>query len=263
MKTKTFFSALLIFILLAYTQEAMAQTEQELKATILHLDSAFWKSYNSCDTAQFKKFITADVEFYHDKGGITNGAAALTESVTKNLCSNKNFRLRREAVAGTVKVYPLKKDNEVYGAVITGEHVFYINDGDKPEFLDGQANFTHLWLLQNGEWKMKRILSFNHHAAAYINKRKETSLTDKQLDELTGNYKSDKSGVMNLVKQGNVLLLKSEDNTYTLYPQDAASFFSKERDLVFEFEKDADNKPIKMIVKEHGAVADELLFEKK
>jgi hypothetical protein len=39
-------------------------------------------------------------------------------------------------------------------------------------------------------------------------------------------------------------------------------FFSKERDLVFEFVKDAAGKPVKMIVMEHEAKADELIFEK-
>jgi hypothetical protein len=39
-------------------------------------------------------------------------------------------------------------------------------------------------------------------------------------------------------------------------------FFTKERDLTFQFVKDAAGKPLKMIVNEHGAKADELFFEK-
>ncbi|MEP6949265.1 MAG: hypothetical protein ABI863_08330 [Ginsengibacter sp.] len=67
-----------MFILFSCSSNAIAQTQEEnLTATILNLDSAFWKTYNSCDTAGNKAFFTDDVEFYHDKGGITLGAPAL------------------------------------------------------------------------------------------------------------------------------------------------------------------------------------------
>jgi Domain of unknown function (DUF4440) len=143
---------------------AGAQTEHEkLTATILHLDSAFWNAYNKCDTAVFKNFFTDDVEFYHDKGGITTSSSALVEIMDKNLCGNNNYRLRREALAGTVRVYPMQNGNEIYGAIISGEHLFYITANGKPEYLDGHASFMDLWLLNNGEWKMARILSYDHH----------------------------------------------------------------------------------------------------
>ena len=60
-----------------------------------------------------------------------------------------------------------------------------------------------------------------------------------------------------------MLLLKGDKNTFTLYPLSDTSFFTEERDLIFEFVKDAAGRPLKLIVKEHGAVADELMFEKK
>ena len=119
MKTKLNFSSVLIPVLVTSSACIYGQTEQkQLTATILHLDSAFWNAYNNCDTAQFKNFVTDSVEFYHDKGGITLGAKALIESLNKNICGNVNSRIRREAVAGTVKVYPMQNGNEIYGAVI-------------------------------------------------------------------------------------------------------------------------------------------------
>src|SRR5688500_7525241 len=126
MKTKPVFrSALFVIVLVAYSAHVIAQTEyQKLTATILHLDSAFWNAYNNCDTAQFKNFFTEDVEFYHDKGGVTMGARALIESLNRNICGNADSRLRREAVAGTVKVYPMEDNNKIYGAIISGEHLF-------------------------------------------------------------------------------------------------------------------------------------------
>jgi Domain of unknown function (DUF4440)/Domain of unknown function (DUF3471) len=263
MKTKSIYrAAVFIIVLSVFSGTVPAQTEQQLTATITRLDSAFWKAYNNCDTTQFIKYLTDDVEFYHDKGGITTGATALIKSLDKNLCSNSNYHLRREAVAGTVKVYPMQNRNEIYGAIISGEHVFYITENGKPEYLDGDANFTQLWLLKNGTWKMARILSFNHHAAEYKNNRKEAEVPVQQLEQLTGTYKSEKFGIMAVTRENKVLLLKSDNNSFTLYPLRDTLFFTKERDLTFQFVKDAAGKPVKMIVNEHGVKADELMFEK-
>jgi len=245
-----------------YSQKTHAQTEQQVTATILHLDSLFWNAYNSCDTGKFKNFFTNDVEFYHDKGGATFGIQALVASFNKNLCGNSDFRLRREAVEGTVKVYPLKKSEEIYGAVISGEHVFYIIQKGKPELLDGQASFTHLWLLKNGEWKMARVLSYNHHAADYVNKRKEIKLDENKLDKLTGIYKGSQTGEIKIQREDNHLLMLIGEKKYIIFPETDTTFFSKERDLTFEFVKDGTNKISKMIVREKGVIAEEAIFEK-
>jgi hypothetical protein len=251
----------ILSMLSIHTQQASAQTAPDsVTAIILHLDSSFWNAYNNCDTNAIKNYFMPDVEFYHDKGGITLGASALTQSLAKNLCSNVNYHLRREAVPGTVKVYPLQDNNVFYGAVITGEHLFYITQNNKPELLDGDANFTHLWLLTDGVWKMSRILSYNHHQPAYINTKKEIQLNSTQLDKLTGTYKSDKFGKLQLKREAQVLLLYDGKNSYTLYPQSPTSFFTKDRDLVFDFTLDVSGKPVKMTVKEHGDIADELSF---
>ncbi len=144
----------------------LAQTDLEkLPAVILQEDSLFWKAYNDCDTAQFRHFFTEDVEFYHDKGGFTQGRENLMANTKKNLCSNEDFRLRREAVAGSLQVFPLENNGVIYGAILSGEHVFYIWGKDKAEYLDGRARFSHVWLLKDGAWKMSRILSYDHRPA--------------------------------------------------------------------------------------------------
>lgn len=141
-----------------------AQTEdQKITALIVEQDRLFWHAYNTCDGEAFRRFITDDVEFYHDKGGITLGIDALTDSFKKNLCGSNN-KVRREAVPGSVKVSLLRNGKEIYGAVMSGEHLFYLTQPGKPESLDGRANFTHLWLIKNGTAKMSRILSYDHRA---------------------------------------------------------------------------------------------------
>ena len=151
----------------SFSPAAAAEAEQEkLASEIFRKDSLFWNAYNTCDTNKFKEFFTDDVEFYHDKGGPIVGADPLTENLKKNLCGGSGSRLRREVVAGTEKVFPLWKDNIIYGAILSGEHVFYVTEKGKSEYLDGHANFTHLWLKKDGDFRMARILSYDHRPAS-------------------------------------------------------------------------------------------------
>ena len=132
-----------------------------LTKIILHHDSLFWQAYNACDIDKMKTFLTDDVEFYHDKGGLTTTSNGLMAAIRKGICSNDNWRLRREALPATVHVFPLNG----YGAILSGQHYFYINEKGKPEFRDGLARFTHVWQLKDNQWKMARILSYDHMPA--------------------------------------------------------------------------------------------------
>jgi len=159
--------ALLTFLFaFVFTMASHAQeTEQNITQHILHKDSLFWQSYNRCDTSGYDRFFSNDVEFYHDKGGITLGADNMALSIKKNLCSNSDFRIRREEVKGTVKFFALQNNGVIYGAILSGDHFFYISEKGKAERLDGRAKFTHLWLLKDEVWKMNRILSYDHGPA--------------------------------------------------------------------------------------------------
>jgi hypothetical protein len=127
-------------------------------------DDAFWQAYNACDTKAFRGFFSSDVEFYHDRGGPTIGLDALDGTLAKNLCGGAS-KLRRETLPDTVRWSILRSGDTVYGAIVAGEHLFYVRPPDKPEFLDGRARFLSLWLLKDGAWKMARLLSYDHGPA--------------------------------------------------------------------------------------------------
>lgn len=167
--------ATLLLVFSFFPKKLSAQTDLEkLPAIILREDSLFWKTYNDCDTAGARRFFTEDVEFYHDKGGPSFGREQLISITKKNLCNNENFRLRRAAVAGSLRVFPMENGGVIYGAILSGEHVFYIWGKNTAEYLDGRARFTHLWLLQpDGGWKMSRILSYDHRPAAAVDDAKK------------------------------------------------------------------------------------------
>jgi len=248
----------MVMLLLSLSVGALSaqDNDQQLSATILHKDSLFWQAYNTCDTSAFAKYFADDVEFYHDKGGITLGLADLLGGFNKNLCTG-TFRLRREAVQGSVKVFPLRKDNVIYGAILSGEHIFYVTEQGKPEHAEGLAKFTHLWLLKNGEWKMERVLSYDHGPAPYINKRKETVLAANVLNTYAGKYKGPQSGDANVSVDNGQLTLHIGSKQIPLFAEKEGLFFLKERDLTFEFIKSG-NAITKVIVRERGDIAEEL-----
>ncbi|HYD20109.1 MAG TPA: DUF4440 domain-containing protein, partial [Flavipsychrobacter sp.] len=207
-------------------------------------------------------YFTDDLEFYHDKGGITQGKEAFRQSLAKGLCGNENFRLRREAVKGTVNVFPMMKGDTTYGAIISGEHVFYVLEKGKKEFLDGHARFAQLWLLKDGEWRMSRILSYDHKPATYTNQRKEITLQPALLKLYVGEYRGAKTGSSIVEVEKNQLVVISGNKRFILYPETKQRFFVKDRDLTFEFIKASKGQPAKMTIQERGEVVDETVLVK-
>ncbi|WP_232821002.1 nuclear transport factor 2 family protein [Dyella sp. C11] len=127
-------------------------TGDELNRTIAALDTKVFDAYNTCDMTTFGTFFSADVEFYHDKGGLMTGRDAVVDATRRNIC----HKVKRELV-GTLEVYPIKD----YGAIEMGTHRFCKLDTGKCE---GIGKFLHIWRYQNGQWQMTRVVSYDHHA---------------------------------------------------------------------------------------------------
>ncbi|RZJ69503.1 nuclear transport factor 2 family protein [Flavobacterium sp.] len=239
------------FLLLLATQQTAAQS---IENTIRQNDSLFWNAYNACEIEKMHAFVAEDLEFYHDKGGLQNSWLEFKKAMSENICGKKDWHLRREAVRGSVKFYVMEKNNEVYGAILSGEHKFFVSENGKPEYETGAARFTHLWLLENGQWKMKRILSFDHQPAHYANERKIVSVQNKKLKQFQGKYGSGQ-GVITVAPGDGKLLLTLGENRYELWPESETVYFTKERDLTFEFVK-VGAKVSELIIKERGSVVE-------
>jgi len=162
---KTFISALAIGALIAPSVALAQVTNDNWEASLRQFDSEYWKAFNACEVQKQTKMNAEDLEFYHDIGGVMRGRASFAETTAKNICARSDWRLRRAEVPGTVKLYPLRRDGEIYGAVISGEHYFYHTNKGHPETLEGKARFTHTLLLKDGEWQVARVLSFDHGSA--------------------------------------------------------------------------------------------------
>ncbi|HMD83075.1 MAG TPA: nuclear transport factor 2 family protein [Terriglobia bacterium] len=157
---------LLVLLFASCSVRADAQTvpalesinsQAELDKAIATLDAALFDAYNRCDLQKFASFFADDVEFYHDQGGVTLGKGDLTDSVKKNICG----KVTRELVPGTMQVYHMKG----YGAVEMGVHRFHHPGHEDTEGV-GEGKFIHLWRYKDGTWKITRVISYDHHAAA-------------------------------------------------------------------------------------------------
>ena len=144
---------LFIFFL---SRQATAQTNSEilqedlLKTKIIEMDSLLFDvAFNQCDAAQFKKIIADDVEFYDDRFGLN--VSKENEIKSLNSKCNRPEKLTRKLDSCTVD-----KLGD-FGAVQIGEHTFYV-DG-KPE---GTGKFIHIWERKDKDWKLKRIVSYEH-----------------------------------------------------------------------------------------------------
>lgn len=141
----------------------------ELYRTLRLKDSLLFNaSFNTCNIPELESLVSDDFEFYHDKGGLMATKAEFIEQTKNGLCK-LSYKARRELVEESLEVFPLNKNGVLYGAIQTGRHNFYAKEKNKPEYLSGTAIFTHVWLLENGAWKLKRVLSYDHQEPKKLN----------------------------------------------------------------------------------------------
>ena len=222
-------------------------------AAVNAADAAYWNAYNGCDFAALDKLTANDVEFYHDLGGVTLGRDRLTDSVRKNICGKPGVKIRRDAVAASVRTSLLSQGGKVYGAIVAGEHLFYQNQATQAS---DHARFTQLWLLNGNAWQLKRVLSYDHAPVAYVNKRKAISLPAAALDRVTGTYTSKLQPQFVIVRAGANLSVDVNGKPSILYPLDQRTFFVKEQDITVEFKPD-NGVPRSFIVRMNGVPLDE------
>ena len=152
MKTLTLIASLLV---------ASAGAASPPDDGVLAADAAFWRAFNQCDAAAMGKLLAPDIEFYHDKTGLTQGRDKVVESLAKGPCGTPGLHVRREVVADSVAVDPVPG----HGAIVSGVHRFYAKQGDTAERLDGDARFAVVWRQTGAGWEMERVLSYAHRPA--------------------------------------------------------------------------------------------------
>ncbi len=138
----------------AESTPAAKAAPSELFLRIGALDRDVFSAFNDCNIAKLESYFSPELEFYHDKTGLSQSRDQFIDAVRKNVCG----KFRRELVAGTLEVWPLGN----YGAVYTGTHLFCHTGAAKCE---GIGRFLHIWQNKDGKWIITRVVSYDHKAA--------------------------------------------------------------------------------------------------
>lgn len=126
---------------------------KELYEEIAKQDSLLFNAFNTRDIDLFKTMFTEDLEFYHDKGGLTGYEHTIDFLKTT---AQGNNQLKRELVKGSLEVYPIPG----YGAMEIGMHRFCHLDNGKQGC--GTFKFVHIWQKKDNQWKITRVISYDH-----------------------------------------------------------------------------------------------------
>jgi len=172
---------LLINLLLLTTLiTAQVDKSSELFKTIKEKDSLLFNiGFNNCDITQFKKLVSNNFEFYHDQAGITKSKSEFLQGIENGLCK-LDYKPKRVLHTKSLEIFPLNINGVLYGAIETGEHSFYAIEKNKKEYLTSNAKFTHVWILEKGNWKLTKGLSYNHRD---VDKPIDKELLFKDKDE--------------------------------------------------------------------------------
>ncbi len=156
-----FLGCCLLCLGLTPVKAQVADTSQLYK-TLFSMDSlVFTYAFNDCDLYALPDLISDDFEFYHDKGGITDGKAAFIKTAENNICNNPERPLRK-LVEGTMEVFPLRSNGKLYGVVQNGVHQFFIRPTGDAVIPTVKARFMHLWILEEDKWRLRRVISYDH-----------------------------------------------------------------------------------------------------
>lgn len=161
MKSKQYLLPLMIFLGWA-NLFSQVDTVSSLFQELTVMDSLiFDRGFNHCEMDNFKLFIYEDFEFYHDKGGLTENKGEFIEGFEKNMCDSEAKPTRR-LVKGSLEVFPMYNQGELYAALQYGEHEFYITEPHKEPYKTSTARFMHLWVKVGEAWQLKRVMSYDH-----------------------------------------------------------------------------------------------------
>ncbi|QCP10214.1 DUF4440 domain-containing protein [Pseudoduganella umbonata] len=235
----------------------MAHANPGLLAEVKTADAAYWKAYNDCDYAALDKLTAENVEFYHDQGGVTNGRAALTDSVRKNICGRRPaVAVTRSAQEKDVQIFLLNRGPDVYGALVTGKHAFAEGPVGSRVAPVGQALYSTLWLRGADKgWTISRVISYDHKPIP--NDSQAIELSAAELDRFVGSYSSGMQKSLDVKRDGGNLSVEVEGRAVTLYPKGANTFFMKERQIEVEFNAGPDGKVSGHVVRANGQPVDQ------
>ena len=130
---------------------AYKPVDTDLYNQIVQMDSIYFTAYNTCDMKTQAAIYDTDIEFFHDKGGLSTSKEDLLKALKENICG----KVTRTLIKGSVEVYPIHN----YGAIQIGYHKFFNNQ--EPNAKSTPSKFIITWKNYNNSWKITKVVSLH------------------------------------------------------------------------------------------------------
>ncbi len=241
---------------ISYSQSAK---DSELFRTLKANDSILFEiSFNTCDLSVLDNLLAKDLEFYHDQGGITNSKEAFITVMKNGICKETNpYKSRRELIQNSLEVFPLFTNGELYGALQKGVHRFFETHKGK-EKPGSIAKFSHLWLKENDQWILKRVISYDHKMPP-TNTTRSFLVPNDILESYLGHYKAPKSGDVYITKIETGLMISAGNMKSPISAESKTMFKHAQAPLTFEFVLNKKSEVFKIIIREQGTIVEEAI----
>ncbi|MBO2009915.1 nuclear transport factor 2 family protein [Hymenobacter negativus] len=138
---------------LAAAPSSKPPTKEQLYQTVARLDTEMFAAFNAHDVAKLMSYFADNVEFYHDKGGLSNFSQT-KDGFARLFAQSPD--ITRTLVPGSLEVYPVKD----YGAIhIATQRFCHVENGRND---CGNSKFVMVWQQQGSTWKLTRVVSYDH-----------------------------------------------------------------------------------------------------
>ena len=127
--------------------------KNELYQQVAKLDAEMFAAFNAHDVDKLMSYFAPNLEFFHDKGGLSDFSQTKA-GFTRLFAQSPD--ISRTLVPGSLEVFPIKG----YGAMhIATQRFCHVENGRED---CGNSKFVMVWQQQAGTWKITRVVSYDH-----------------------------------------------------------------------------------------------------
>ena len=127
--------------------------KDELYQQVARLDAEMFAAFNAHDVDKLMSYFAPNLEFFHDKGGLSDFSQTKA-GFTRLFAQSPD--ITRTLVPGSLEVYPVKN----YGAMHIATQRFCHVENDRNDC--GNSKFVMVWQQQADTWKITRVVSYDH-----------------------------------------------------------------------------------------------------
>jgi len=131
------------------------QDSATLHRAIFSADSAMFDAFNRCDSIAMARFVTDDLEFYHDWGGQVGPKDKFLAGFAEGC---RRGEVGRRELVGGMEVHLMRN----VGALQVATHRFFVRNADGTERPGAISKLVTLWRVEDGAWRQARVFSYDH-----------------------------------------------------------------------------------------------------